>query len=149
VIGYGVLDDFEEFLLGGGGANGHAVKELDHETCESFEGSRDAHGWVDFDQDAFSGMNEDLKFAGFVDWRVKEGEEALWSSLEMDEYVTGQPYLMSNVRPCFTDVSSHLPHNADMLVTIQQRVLLLSSRPSNRSVCGSKRFQTCIGKNND
>jgi hypothetical protein len=61
------------------------VKELDHETREPFEGSRDTHGWVDFDQDAFGGMDEDLELACFVDWRVEEGKEALWNSLEMDE----------------------------------------------------------------
>jgi len=77
MIGYGVLDDFKELLLGRSGANGHAVKELDHKTCEPFESSRNAHGWIDFDQDAFGGMNEDLELAGFVDWRVEEGKEAL------------------------------------------------------------------------
>jgi len=71
MIGYGVLDDFEELLLGCGRANGQAVEELDHEACEPFERSGDAHGWVDFDQDALGGMNEDLELAGFVDWRVE------------------------------------------------------------------------------
>jgi hypothetical protein len=50
---------------------------LDHETCEPLEGSWDANGWVDFDQDAFGGMNEDLELAGFVDWGIEEGKEAL------------------------------------------------------------------------
>ena len=53
------------------------MQELDHETCKPFEGSRDADGWVDFDQDAFGGMNVNLKLAGFVDWRVEESKEAL------------------------------------------------------------------------
>ena len=53
------------------------MKELDHETCESFEGSWDAYGWVDFDQDTLGSMNVDLELAGFVDWRVEESKKAL------------------------------------------------------------------------
>lgn len=77
MISYGVLDDLKELLLRCGGSNGQTVKELDHETSESFEGSRDAYGWVDFDQDTLGGMNVDLELASFVDWRVEEGKEAL------------------------------------------------------------------------
>ena len=67
----------------------------------------------------------------------------------MNEYANEQPNLVSNVRSCFTDISSHLPHNADMLVTVQQRVLLLSAGSSDWSMCSSKCFQAGIGKNND
>ena len=94
------------------------MQELDHETCKPFEGSRDADGWVDFDQDAFGGVNVNLKLAGFVDWRVEESKEALWPTLDADEDLAGQTNLVSNVGSCFTDISPHLPHNADMLVTV-------------------------------
>jgi hypothetical protein len=43
------------------------VKELNHETGKSFEGTRNADGGVDLDEDAFGGVDIDLKFAGLVD----------------------------------------------------------------------------------
>jgi hypothetical protein len=36
------------------------VEELDHKTCESLEGTWDAHSRANFDEDAFSGVDEDL-----------------------------------------------------------------------------------------
>jgi hypothetical protein len=50
---------------------------LDHQSGEALEGSWDAHGRADFDEDAFGGVDVDLEFAGFVDGGVEEGEEAL------------------------------------------------------------------------
>ena len=43
VVGDGVLDDLEELLLRGGGADGQLVQELDHETGEALESTWDAH----------------------------------------------------------------------------------------------------------
>jgi hypothetical protein len=77
VVGDGVLDDAEEFFLRGGAADAEVVKQLDHETGEAFEGSRDADGGGDFYEDAFGGVDVDLEFAGFVYGGVEEGEEAL------------------------------------------------------------------------
>ena len=77
VVGDGVLDDFKEFFLRRGGADGEAVEQLDHETGEALEGSGDADSGADFDEDALCGRDVDLESAGFVDGRVEEGEEAL------------------------------------------------------------------------
>jgi hypothetical protein len=77
VVGDGVLDDFEELLLRGGAADGELVQELDHETGEAFESSRNAHSGADFDEDAFGRVDVDLEFAGFVDGRVEESEQTL------------------------------------------------------------------------
>ena len=77
VVGDGVLDDAEEFLLRGGGADAEVVEELDHEAGEAFEGSGDTDGRGDFDEDTFGGVDVDLEFAGFVDGGVEKSEEAL------------------------------------------------------------------------
>ena len=73
----GILDDLEKFLLGVDGADGESVKELDHQTRKTLEGTRDSDGGADFDEDAFGGVDVDLKAAGLVDWRIEEGKEAL------------------------------------------------------------------------
>lgn len=77
VIGDGVLDDLEQLLLRGGGSDGEAVQELDHETGETLEGSGDANGGADFDEDTFGGGDVDLEFASFVDRGVEKGEKTL------------------------------------------------------------------------
>lgn len=38
------------------------------------------------------------------------------------------PYLMRNVRTCITNVTVHLPHDADVFVTVEQGVFLVSRR---------------------
>jgi hypothetical protein len=53
------------------------VEQLDHQTSKSLECSRDADGWADFDQNAFSGVDVDLELAGLVDGRVQECKQAL------------------------------------------------------------------------
>lgn len=77
VVGYGVLDDFEQFLLRCRGADGEFVEELDHQTCEALEGTGNADGRRDFDEDTFGGVDVYLELASFVDGGIKEGEEAL------------------------------------------------------------------------
>jgi hypothetical protein len=72
-----VRNDLQQLLLRVDGSNGEAMEELDHETSESLEGTWDANGWADFDEDAFGGVDVDLKFACLVDWRVEEGKETL------------------------------------------------------------------------
>ena len=81
MFGNWVFDHAKEFFLRGGGANRHAVEELDHETSESLECSRNADGRVDFDEDALCGVNVDLEFASLVDGRVEESKKALWVGL--------------------------------------------------------------------
>lgn len=77
VIGDGVLDDLEQLLLRRSRSNGEAVQELNHETGETLEGSGDADGGADFDEDTFGGGDVDLEFAGLVDGGVEKGEKTL------------------------------------------------------------------------
>ena len=49
------------------GSDGESVEELDHQTCETFEGTRDSDGGADFDEDSFGSVDVDLEFPGFVD----------------------------------------------------------------------------------
>lgn len=67
MVGDWVFDDFQQFLLRVGGPDGEAVQELNHQTGKSLEGSRDADGRVDLDQDALGGVDVDLKLACLVD----------------------------------------------------------------------------------
>jgi hypothetical protein len=56
--------------------------------------------------------------------------------------------LVRYVWTCFTNVASHLAHNANVLIAIQQRVFLVfSSRAATMSsfVC----FETCVGEDDD
>jgi len=79
------------------------VEELDHKACKALECTWYANCWTDFDQDAFSGVDEYLEFASFIDGRVEECEEAL----------------MRDVRSSVTDVSVHFSHHSDVLVAVQ------------------------------
>ena len=47
------------------------MEELDHESSEAFEGSWNADGGADFDQNASSSVYVNLKFPHFVDRRVE------------------------------------------------------------------------------
>lgn len=67
MIGDGVLDDLDELLVGGGGADLMAMQKLDHETSKALEGTRNAHGRVYLDEYAASGLDVDLELARFVD----------------------------------------------------------------------------------
>lgn len=91
MVSNGILDDFEELLLGSCRADGHAMEQLHHETCKAFEGSRDADGRIHFDKDSFGGMDVYLEFAGFVDWGVKKGQEAL-------VFISLKTFLMTRAR---------------------------------------------------
>lgn len=51
---------------------------MDHKACESLEGTWDTNSGRDFDQNTFGGMDVDLQLAGFVNWRVEKGQEALY-----------------------------------------------------------------------
>lgn len=53
------------------------MEQLDHQAGKSLEGSWDAYGGADFDEDAFGGVDVDLQFSCFVDGGVEEGEETL------------------------------------------------------------------------
>lgn len=51
---------------------------LTHEAAKALEGTRDAHVWVDLDEDTLGCMNVNLQQAGFVKRRVKESQQALF-----------------------------------------------------------------------
>jgi hypothetical protein len=58
---------------------------------------------------------------------------------------------MSNVGTSLADVSAHLPHDANVLVAIQEGILFIlgaTTTPSPR-VRGPIRLEACIGENND
>lgn len=55
------------------------MKELNHQAGKPLECTWNAHGGVDFDQDAFGGMDVDLQFSSFVDGGIEEGQKALSS----------------------------------------------------------------------
>lgn len=57
------------------------MEELDHQASKALEGSRYAHSWADLDENALGSVNVDLEFAGFVDGRVEESEEALYAEV--------------------------------------------------------------------
>lgn len=69
-----VLDHTKKLLVGVGGADREPVKKLHHETGEALEGSRNAHRWRHFDQDALGCMDVNLEPAGLVDGRVEKGQ---------------------------------------------------------------------------
>lgn len=89
MVGNRVLDDPEQFLLRIGGADRETVKKLNHQTGETFKGTGDANGGVDFNQNPLGGMDVDLKFAGLVGGGVKESEEAL-CDCESTEWIEGR-----------------------------------------------------------
>jgi len=53
------------------------MQQLDHKTRETLECTWDSDCGADFDEDAFSGSNIDLKKPSLVNWRIEEGEQAL------------------------------------------------------------------------
>lgn len=72
-----ILDDFQEFLLRVDGSDCETMEELDHETCESLECTRNSDSGADFNEDSLGGVDVDLKFSGLVDRRIQESKEAL------------------------------------------------------------------------
>lgn len=111
MICYGVLDELEKLILGVSGSNGVFVKQLNHEPGKALKGARDANSRANFDQDILGCVNEDLELPCFVHGRVKESQEALvcdiWTSV--------------------ADVTIHLPHYTNMLVTVEKRVFFIAS----------------------
>jgi hypothetical protein len=77
MVGNWVLDNLEKLLLRIRGSDGESVEQLNHQTCETLECTRDSDSGADFDQDAFSGCDVDLELAGLVDGGVEKGEKTL------------------------------------------------------------------------
>lgn len=70
VIRDGVLDDAKELLGSLYATDTELVQELDHETAEALEGSRDTDVRVDFDEDSLGGVDVHLEKTSLVEGRV-------------------------------------------------------------------------------
>lgn len=53
------------------------MEQLDHQTSEALECSRNADRRADFDEDPFGGVDVNLQSAGLVDGRVEESKQTL------------------------------------------------------------------------
>ena len=71
MVGDWILDYLEELLLRVCGADRKPVEELDHETGETLEGTRDSYRRAHFDENASRGVDVNLELPSLVDWRVK------------------------------------------------------------------------------
>lgn len=100
------------------------MKELHHQTSEALEGTWDADGGADRDEDSFSGVDVDLQFACLVDWRIEEGKKTL----------------MCNVGSGIADVTIHLAHDADVLIAVQEREFLVARRAARPATATMGRF---------
>ena len=93
VVSNRILDHFEQFLLGIHGSDGQFVKQLDHETCKSFESPGYSDRWVDLNEDPLGCVDVDLESSSFVDWRIKQGQETLDRVSASDSGCILQPQL--------------------------------------------------------
>lgn len=59
------------------------------------------------------------------------------------------PNLMRDIRPRFTDIPVHLPHDTNVLVAVEQRVLVLAAIRGSAAVGGTVGFQTGIREDHD
>lgn len=97
-------------------------------------------------------MDEDLQLSRFVDWGVEESEEALCdgldgcrSSVEANVEVEAvHPNLVRDVWPCVADIPVHLPHDADMLVAVQEGIFLVPYHSVPSAMRGFIRFEASI-----
>ena len=56
---------------------------------------------------------------------------------------------MGNVRTGVADVSVHFPHDTDVFVAVQQRVLFVSDHTVATAMGGFVGLEASVGKNND
>jgi hypothetical protein len=78
MVGNGILNHFDEFLLGRCRADLMSMQKLHHQTRESFECSRDADGRANSDEHILGRVYVDLQLAGLVDRRIEERKETLY-----------------------------------------------------------------------
>jgi hypothetical protein len=102
------------------------MEELNHETGESFEGTRDTDCRTDFDEDAFGSVDVDFEFTSLVDRRVEKSKKTLVWLAAITMLTHKLSNLVGDIRSCVTDIAIHLAHDTDVLVTVQQRIFLLS-----------------------
>ena len=120
MVGDRVLDDLQKLLLGVDRSNREAMKKLDHETSESLEGTRNANRRANFDENSFGSMNVDLKLSCLVDRRVKESKETLKKVTRCLMTWPQSSNLVGDIWSGIADITVHLAHHTDMLVTVQQ-----------------------------
>lgn len=56
---------------------------------------------------------------------------------------------MCDVWSCVANVPVHLPHDSNMLVTVEEGVLFVFDRAATTIMRGFVRFETCIGEDHD
>jgi len=125
---------------------------LNHETGEALKGTGNPDRWADFNEHAFRCGDVDLKPPGFVDRGVQESKEALprdqchvdWS---LEEARFARTNLMRDIWSSITDIAVHLPHDTDVFVTVEQRVLLIFQRATSPTMRCSVGLQASIGQN--
>lgn len=132
VVGDRVLDDLEQLLLRGGGANGQFVQELNHKTREALESTRDTHSRRDLDEHALGGVDVNLESAGLVDGRIQQGQETL----------------VGDIRTRIRDVAVHLAHDSNVLVAVEQRVFVILHAVA-AAVCGFVCLETGVGEDDN
>ena len=77
MVGNRVCDHLEELFLRVGGTDGETVEELNHQTGEPLERTRNTDGRGDFNEDSFGGVNVNLEKAFLVDRGVEKREQTL------------------------------------------------------------------------
>ena len=56
---------------------------------------------------------------------------------------------MCDIWSCFTNVPVHLPHDPNMLITVQERVFFVLDNAATTAMRGFVRFETRIGEDNN
>jgi hypothetical protein len=142
VIGDWVLDHLDELLLRGCRSNLVSVEKLYHKTSESLECTRNAHGRAHPDEDILGGLDVDLKLTRLVDWRVEEGQKTLDFKVSSSSMLAADStYLVGDVGASLADIATHLAHDTDVVVAVQQVVLVL---PSSWATARTMRSFVCL-----
>ena len=77
----GILDDAKKLQLVDGGADLELEEQAGHHRFKQAHRARNMEAWVDHDEDAVGGSNEDLEAAATVERGIHEVEEALMDDI--------------------------------------------------------------------
>lgn len=123
---------------------------MNHQTSESLECTWDSDCWAYFDQNTLSGVDVNLQFSGLVDWRVEEGKQTLKIVSTVVVSHGKVANLMCDIWSGIADIAIHLAHDPNVLVTVQQRVFLLTLATwSTATVAGLVCLETGIREDDD
>lgn len=114
MVGNGVLDHLQQLLLRIDGPDAQLVQQLHHQPRETLERTGDSDAGIDLYQHAPGSVYVDLQLSGLVDGRVQQRQETL----------------VGYVGPGLGDVTAHLPQQALVVVTVQQRKLVAAGAAS-------------------